>query len=275
MKLDEGISKYQKRAFDGMGATILTVPSFSAARQLQAARYAERDDVIPREAVKKNQFKIRLASLHGVRKQACMLVQERYAERGYGAQELAEDPARLTIVAYEGMDPVGTLSVGFDSPAGLLCDDLYQAEIDQLREADRKVCEFIKFAANTSTTSIKTLAALFHVVFIYAHRIHGFDDVVIEVNPHHVKFYERALGFTQIGPERTNRRVNAPAILLRGKFSHIGEQIRMFGGKEGGRKGERSIYPYGFSEGEEQGIQQRLDAMSIACQMQRINAMES
>ena len=266
MKLDKAIADYPNSAFESMGSTILTVPSISAARRLHLPRNTGRTAALD-QTIKKNQFKIRLASMHGVRKEACMLVQERYAERGYGVQDLAEDPQRLAIVAYEGLDPVGTLSVGFDSAAGMLCDELYRQEIDLLRAEDRKLCEFIKFAADTSTSSVKTLASLFHVAFIYAHRIHGFDDVVIEVNPHHVKFYERALGFTQIGPERINRRVNAPAILLRGKFSHIGDQIRMFGGSAEGRKKEKSIYPYGFSQREEQDIQQRLDAMGIAHQV--------
>jgi hypothetical protein len=275
MKSDIGLADYPKRPSDSMGSTILAMPSLGTARRRHATRYAEPGPLNVHDAVKKNQFKIRLANMHDIRKEACMLIQERYAERGYGTQELAEDPRRLTIVAYEGSDAVGTLSVGFDSASGLLCDDLYRHEIDALRGADRKVCEFIKFAVNTSASSIKTLASLFHVAFIYAHRIHGCDDVVIEVNPHHVKFYERALGFTQIGLQRINRRVNAPAILLRGKFTYIGEQLRIFGGRAEERKREKSIFPYGFGEREEQDIQQRLDAMGIARLMaQRENAVE-
>ena len=44
---------------------------------------------------------------------------------------------------------------------------------------------------------------------------HSFDYVVIEVNPRHVRYYERMLGFEVIGPERMNPRVEAPAVLLR------------------------------------------------------------
>lgn len=253
-----------KRSTRNMGSTIMTMPSLLTSRPRTPAPSYQSASTIPSPAIKKNQFKIRLANMHDIQREASMLIQERYAQRGYDVQTLDADPNRLTIVAFDGMDPIGTLSIGFDSPTGLLCDELYPAEMGTLRASGRKLCEFIKFAAVSSPSSIKTLATLFHVAFIYAHRIHGFDEVVIEVNPHHLKFYQRALNFQQVGPERLNPRVNAPAVLLRGDFVHIGQQIRKFGGNPAGRKEEKSIYPYGFSEREEQGILQRLEAMAVA-----------
>ncbi|MES2948053.1 MAG: long-chain N-acyl amino acid synthase [Pseudomonadota bacterium] len=217
------------------------------------------------EAIGRTQFKIRLASVRGVHRQAGMLIQTRYAQRGYGSQEFAEKANRWTIVAYDGSNPIGTLSIGFDSAAGLLCDDLYSAEIDQLRASGRRVCEFIKLAVEPSTSSIssmKTLAALFHIAFIYAHTICKFDDVVIEVNPSHVNFYQRVLGFKLVGPVRTNLRVNAPANLLQGDFAYMREQLNRYGGNVELRREVKSIYPYGFSAEEEQGILERLDVMS-------------
>ena len=38
------------------------------------------------------------------------------------------------------------------------------------------------------------IAALFHVAYIIAHRLRGFDALVMEVNPRHVRYYERMLG---------------------------------------------------------------------------------
>ncbi len=259
MLYDEKSDKRLQMPSADMGSTILSL-------RPQPQRESTASQENGHEAELKNQFKIRLANMHGIRHEACMLVQERYIQRGYGPQDLADDPRRLTIVAYEGQEAVGTLSIRFDSSAGLLCDDLYQAEIDVLRAEDRKLCEFVKFAAMSQNAPIKTLAALFHVAFIYAHRIHAFDDVLIEVNPRHVKFYQRALGFRQLGAERTNRRVNAPAVLMRGEFLHIGEQIGKFGGNIEARKEEKSIYPYGFSQHEERGIQLRLQALGAVRQ---------
>jgi hypothetical protein len=262
MPFIKGFTTHLKRSPRDMGSTIMTVPTANFRQQDTSLEQA----MAATPEIRKNQFKIRLANMHDIQREASMLIQERYAQRGYGAQELSAAPNRLTIVAYEDMEAVGTLSVGFDSPAGLLCDDLYRTELDTLRASGRRACEFIKFAVASSASSTRTLAALFHVAFIYSHRIHGFDDVLIEVNPRHVRFYQRALGFKQIGAERTNRRVNAPAILLRGEFSYIGEQIMKFGGNPEARGKEKTIYPYGFGKREEQGILRRLEAMGAVRQ---------
>jgi len=216
---------------------------------------------IPAEPVK-DQFKIRLAGARNIRSDASQLVEQRYMQRGYGQQAPVQGPHCQSIVAYEGQEVIGTLSIRFDSDEGLYCDDLYQEEIDALRADGRRVCELIKFAATTSSHSIKTLTtALFHVAFIYAHKLQHYDDVVIEVNPHHVKFYQRALGFQVIGPQRTNRRVNAPAILMRCEFANIGKQIKQFSGSGKASGVDKTLYPRMFSEQEEQGIFRRLAAL--------------
>ena len=36
---------------------------------------------------------------------------------------------------------------------------------------------------------------LFHIAYIFARRMHDRTDLLIEVNPRHVRFYERMLGF--------------------------------------------------------------------------------
>ena len=75
-------------------------------------------------------LKIRAADTHGVRSSASILVSRRYASRGYQVTPLgAEDHAnRITLVASDHAEVVGTLTVGFDSEEGLLVDDLFKAE---------------------------------------------------------------------------------------------------------------------------------------------------
>jgi hypothetical protein len=102
------------------------------------------------------------------------------------------------------------------------------------------------------------LASLFHVAYIYAIRMMGFDSLEIEVNPRHVQSYERMLGFKVVGQERINRRVNAPAVLLCLDFEHAREQIARVGGQPQCSPLERSLYPYFFSGLEEAGIIDRL-----------------
>ncbi len=207
-------------------------------------------------------FEIRAASSCGERSSASILINRRYASRGYSSNPLPEkaDPNLLTLVAYDQDSVVGTLTVGFDSDRRLLADDLFPDEVGALRDSGRDVCEFTKLALEGVIRSQHVLAAMFHLAFIHAHRIRGCDNVLIEVNPRHVRYYESKLGFRPLGPQRTNRRVNAPAVLLSLDLWHANEQIRRFGGKPGLSNTERSLYPFGFSEVEEEGIVLRLQA---------------
>ena len=102
------------------------------------------------------------------------------------------------------------------------------------------------------------MASLFHVAYIYAHRIRGVDQLMIEVNPRHVRYYERMLGFKVSGPQRLNRRVSAPAVLMSLDFRHAHEQINRLGGKPELADMNRSLYPLFFSVPEEAGIVGRL-----------------
>jgi hypothetical protein len=205
-------------------------------------------------------FKIRAADSNGHRSSASILINKMYATRGYTTTGLPAEgaPNRITLMACEHHETIGTMTVGFDSDNGLLVDELFQEQVDGLRERGRRVCEFTKLAIDSSVKSKRVLASLFHTAYIYAHRVHGFQDLLIEVNPRHVRFYERMLGFVVTGPERMNPRVNAPAVLLALDFAHAHAQIARFGGKPHLAESERSLYPYFFSVGEEAGIVGRL-----------------
>jgi hypothetical protein len=78
------------------------------------------------------------------------------------------------------------------------------------------------------------------------------------VNPRHVAFYKRMLGFNQLGPERMCSRVNAPAVLLRLELEYVDQQIALLGGKSDTASGVRSLYPYFFNKSDEIGITNRL-----------------
>ena len=207
-------------------------------------------------------FKIRAASTDGVRSSASILVSRMYAWRGYQTSPTAvplPDPHnRVTLVAEDCAETVGTISVGFDGPGGLFVDQLFADEVAGLRAEGRSLCEFTKLAMDSIVKSKRVLASLFHVAYIYAYRLNGFDSLLIEVNPRHVRYYERMLGFRPIGPERLNPRVNAPAVLLCLDLLHAQRQIDRFGGRSKAASTERSLYPYFFSVEEEAGIVGRL-----------------
>ena len=167
--------------------------------------------------------------------------------------------ASITLVAHQHDETIGTMTIGFDNGRGLLADDLFKAEIDALRAEGHAVCEFTKLALDRNDCSREVLASLFHVAYLYAHRVHGYARLVIEVNPRHVRYYRRMLGFEVMGPERMNLRVMAPAVLLCLDFTHTRDQIARFGGHpELFGTVERSLYPFSFSEAEEAGILARL-----------------
>ena len=82
-------------------------------------------------------------------------------------------------------------------------------------------------------------------------------DLVIEVNPRHVKYYQRMLGFKAIAQPRMDTRVQAEATLLHLDLSHAEREIARYGGK-GLITATRSLYPFFFAPAEEPGIESRL-----------------
>jgi hypothetical protein len=207
-------------------------------------------------------FKIRAADSEGHRSSARILVNKMYATRGYHSTIAAPDEPtnRITLVASEKDEVIGTLSISFDTDDGLLVDQLFSDEADALRAAGHRLCEFTKLAVDTSARSRRVLASLFHVAYIFAYRLRGFDVLLIEVNPRHVRYYEKMLGLRVLGPERLNLRVNAPAVLMHLNFGYAQEQIGKLAGKADSAVGERSLYPFFFSIAEEAGIVGRLQA---------------
>jgi hypothetical protein len=219
------------------------------------------------------EFTIRLANTAGQRNSANVLIEKMYSWRGYQTTAPAnEDHNKITLLIFKLGQSVGTISLNLDSESGLLLDELYKAEADELRRSGRQLSEVCKFAVDHVVNSKRLLATMFHIVFIYAYRIHDRTDFLIEVNPRHVAFYRRMLGFERLGVERTCARVAAPALLLRLKLEHMCRMIQTFGGCGCGVPGERSLYPNFFSPAEEAGITGRILAVHPLRQVTSINA---
>jgi len=209
-------------------------------------------------------FKIRVAKLGGRRREAGKLVEKRYAGRGYTIPGFEPDPQLSTFIAYDEGQLVGTVSVRLDSAKGLSADELYRGEIDALRSAGARICEFTRLAVDKTAASKPVLAGLFHTAYLYASVIRGFTHAVIEVNPRHVAFYGRALRFDPIGEERMNRRVSALAVLLCAPFAMIAEGIAKYAGKPDVPGATRSLFLYGFPPEDEPGVLRRLRAIVSA-----------
>ncbi len=240
-----------------------TIVAFQPPHRLQDMGLASEPDTARPviERTPEDEFKIRLAYNDERTREASFLVRRRYSDAGYapnGGGIARACPEQITLLSYHQEKVVGTLTLGLDTGHGLYADELYKGEIDLLRAEGRKVAEFTKLAVDTKLASKQVLASLFHIAYIYLRRIWRYTDMVIEVNPSHVGFYTRMLGFTQLGPERHCARVDAPAVLLWLEAAHVDKMIEDYGGRPELAKQVRSIYPYFFSMRKDQEIAKRL-----------------
>ena len=214
--------------------------------------------------MRNSSFTVRLAATHYQRHEVGALLDKMYTRRGYQSGGMASThPHRVTLVASADDNTLATITVGFDSRAGLLADELYKNEIDIFRRRGKRLCEFIKLALDGGVKSKQVLAAIFHISHIYAHDVTHHTDLLIEVNPRHVAFYQRMLGFVQLGGERLNLRVNAPAVLLWVDLNFVDEKIRQFGGRPELALTEKSLFPYAFSQSEQANITAQLRDLHV------------
>jgi hypothetical protein len=166
------------------------------------------------------------------RQEAEELIFRQYSARGYSVAEPGSQPRRAgadarresVIVARIGSTAVGTVTVGIDSPNGLLVDDGNRDVIDPMRRRGMRLGEVVRLAVDQQFDSRRVLAALFNAAHgvMEANRL---DHVFIEVNPRHVGFYRRALCFEVEGEEKLCPRVGAPSLLLRMKVSNLTSKI--------------------------------------------------
>jgi hypothetical protein len=206
-----------------------------------------------------NRFRIRVASKARLRSRANSLIERRYAWRGYSTSPLeGHTNGQVTVCASVDDATVATITATLDSQAGLYVGKLYPDEVAQLQREGRKLCEFTRLAVDESVRSQAILGAIFHVACIYVINLHRCTDVLIEVNPRHVRFYERMLGFERVAEERLDPSVNAPAVLMRLDLAHCAAEIARLGGLRAAKGRERSFYPYFFGPRDAERIVGRL-----------------
>jgi hypothetical protein len=150
------------------------------------------------------------------------LVRKRYYRAGY---RMVEDdgcpfpgsnraPKYFPIVAVWGERVVGTVTLGVDSPAGLMVDDVHKGTADAIRAKGGRLCELVRLATETDVDSKSVLASLLQCVYTTCTGVFDLTDVVIEVVPQHVPFYCRLLGFTPASEIRLCERVGGVASMV-------------------------------------------------------------
>lgn len=226
---------------------------------------SSKEEALAQSRAEGRPFTIRGADSAGQRSSANVLIRRRYAWRGYDASSLPPEQMndRITLTATDHNVVMGTITVGFGDNEPLHAAATFPEEIVALRAAGHRVCEFTKLAIDTKDASRHVFAALFHVAYLLANRIRGYDTMLGEVNPRHIAYYRRQLDAVVVGSERINPAVGAPAVLLKVDLCHMGEQIARYGGQSGRpTKETRSLYPLFFSQAEEAGIIGRLNRES-------------
>ena len=174
--------------------------------QVHLARDATGEDIAESYDEFDNRFRIRVADKAGWRSRASSLIERRYAWRGYSASPLeGHTSGQVTLCACVDEATVATITASLDSRDGLYVSRLYPDQVRQLQAEGRKLCEFTRLAVDESVRSQAILGAIFHVACIYVINLHRCTDVLIEVNPRHVRFYERMLGFRRAAEERSIR----------------------------------------------------------------------
>jgi hypothetical protein len=156
------------------------------------------------------------------------LVSRRYAWRGYrlGSDERAVAAPIVTLLAQKDDEVVGTLTVRPGGREPLLAEDVYALEIAQLRAGGRRVGEIIRLAIEQGTDWRAALEALVQSAYVVTRFMHGLTDVVIEVNPRHVRFYQRVFGFVTAAAERVCSRVGAPSVLMLLDLDQFGRRMQ-------------------------------------------------
>ena len=225
---DAVVSEFFLKPSAAFEAAIKGYSTSSLARFLDRRRDATVSDLFEEAG----EIELTVAKSHREVEEADELVYRQYSARGYSVAEPGSrpHPARAearresVIIARLYGRVVGTMTVGIDSPNGLLVDEVNRAQVDPLREDGLRLGEVVRFALDKEVDSKRVLASLFNAAHgvMEANRLHY---VFIEVNPRHVAFYRRAFCFKVAGEEKCCPRVGAPSVLLRMRVAEFTSKI--------------------------------------------------
>ena len=162
------------------------------------------------------------------------LVRKRYESRGYRFYSeamdfdtpMANDQRVVTLLAEDGGKALGTVTIRVDSTQGLLAQQSYGSEIEGMRNQGHTIGEVVKLAVEEGADWKSVLNALLQSAYLVAHRFLALTDLFIEVNPRHVRFYQRVFGFVVASAESVCDRVGAPSVLLRLELDEFSRKLQ-------------------------------------------------
>jgi ribosomal protein S18 acetylase RimI-like enzyme len=157
-------------------------------------------------------------------RQAYRLVHDVFLSRGF----IDPDPSRMRVRIYETTPETATfiakvddrvvavLSVVEDSEdLGLPADGAFKDELDELRGAGKRLCEFTNQAVTEEYRKSAVPTELMRCAMAVS-LTGGYHEAIAAISPGHNGFYE-LLGFRQIGSQRSySKTINDPVIALSG-----------------------------------------------------------
>ena len=171
---------------------------------------------------KESQLAYRIASNRQELRAAYRLVYDRYLEQGLispNQHKMWVTPYQLlpttqTFIAIQKQEVVCTVSLIGDGELGLPMESVYSEEINDARSRGLYMGEVSCLASRHEDLRqfLPLFVQLTRLMAQHARR-QGMDQFMIAVHPNHAKFYERCMGFEQIGPLREFPSVHdAPAV---------------------------------------------------------------
>ena len=85
----------------------------------------------------------------------------------------------------------------------------------------------MKLAVEEGVDWKAALNALVQSAYLVTRVVHALTDVLIEVNPRHVRFYERVFGFVVAATERVCTRAGAPSILMQLDLAQFARRLQL------------------------------------------------
>lgn len=156
---------------------------------------------------------------------AFQVVYQEYLRQGYCREESAGTRFSLFdflpvcfkfICSDRKKQVIGTASLVLDSDAKLPADNVFSEELDLLRSSGAKIGEGTMFAVLEDVRQSSPFITLRLIGAVFGSALRArISDLVVVVNPKHVGFYTRCLGFKAISTVKGCKHVKeAPGVLL-------------------------------------------------------------
>ncbi|MFK4706088.1 hypothetical protein ABIC83_002927 [Roseateles asaccharophilus] len=188
-------------------------------------------------------------------------------KRGHDAPHLkmTRNPDGVFLVRAElpNGDLLGTCTVHLGRGRTLPCQVDFDEDVQRYRQANETVAEveFMRTPVEDETLCKFVRASLFHLAVIWVRRIHEVERLFVVTRDRDMQSTGIEFGLRAIAKRATSG--GGGKNLLQAPLIYITRQIEMTGGQAVDAP-IGALYPYCFSQAEEEGILQRLLAASVA-----------